>query len=264
MPAERAAKPGLAQPGQFRQLRIAQHCAEILLDVDQWIRVAKDAGMKYAMLTAKHTAGYCLWDTKVQFRGKEFDHDVATSGNKTDIIAEFVKACNRYGMTPGLYWCLLDFRNNSVPHGPLRVSWYQGGAMPRSPKSYVDLEKIDHGAMFKGSKGYLVCDFESRLVLPFGDTADLTYYKPRKKEEVLPEIGHFQQQWIDACKEPSRKTACDFEYSSNMIEQMLLGLVACRVGEKIQYDSVAGKVTNCPEANQYLSRKYRDGWTLNG
>ena len=76
------------------------------LDVDQWIRVAKDAGMKYAVLTAKHTAGHCLWDSKVQFRGKEFDYDVATSGNKTDVVAEFVKACKKYGVTPGLYWCL--------------------------------------------------------------------------------------------------------------------------------------------------------------
>jgi alpha-L-fucosidase len=83
------------------------------LDVDQWIRVARDAGMKYAVLLAKHAAGHCLWDSKVQFRGKEFDHDIATSGNKTDVVAEFVKACKKYGLTPGLYWCLEDHRNNS-------------------------------------------------------------------------------------------------------------------------------------------------------
>ena len=41
--------------------------------------------------------------------------------------------------------------------GPIRISWYQGGAMPQSPKPYVDLKKIDHGAMFKGSKGYVIC-----------------------------------------------------------------------------------------------------------
>ncbi len=53
------------------------------------ISVARDAGMKYAVLTAKHTAGHCLWDSKVRFRGKEFDHDVATSGHPTDVVAEF-------------------------------------------------------------------------------------------------------------------------------------------------------------------------------
>ena len=83
------------------------------LDVDQWIRVARDAGMKYAVLTSKHTAGHCLWDSKVQFRGREFDYDVATSGNPTDVVAGFVKACKKYGLAPGLYWCLLDYHNNS-------------------------------------------------------------------------------------------------------------------------------------------------------
>jgi hypothetical protein len=77
-------------------------------------------------------------------------------------------------------------------------------------------------------------------------------------------VGHFQKQWIDACKNPALKTACDFEYSANMIEQMLLGLVAYRVGKKLEYDGKTGKVTNCPEANEFISRKYRDGWVLNG
>lgn len=148
--------------------------------------------------------------------------------------------------------------------GPIRVSWYQGGLLPRSPRRGLDLRAIDHGAMFKGSKGFLVADFESRMLLPLGDGADLTYLKPRTPETLLPPVGHFQKQWIDACKDPSRKTACDFEYSGNMIEQMLLGLVAYRVGQKIEYDGATGKVTNCPEANQYLGRKYRAGWTLNG
>jgi len=148
--------------------------------------------------------------------------------------------------------------------GPIRVSWYQGGAMPASPKPYIDLKKIGHGAMFKGPKGHLICDFDSRILLPFGSDADLTYYKPRAKDAVLPTIDHFQKQWFDACKNPSLKTACDFEYSGNMIEQLLLGLVAYRVGKKLEYDGAAGKVTNCPEANELLSRKYRAGWTLDG
>ena len=49
-----------------------------------------------------------------------------------------------------------------------------------------------------------------------------------------------------------------------MIEQLLLGLVAYRVGKKIEYDGAAGRVTNCPEANELLRRHYRPGWTLDG
>jgi len=147
--------------------------------------------------------------------------------------------------------------------GPIRLSWYQGGAMPRSPKPYVDLNKIGHGVMFKGSKGYVVADFGSRLVLPFGNDADLTYHKRRRPDEVIPDMGHFQEQWIKACK-GDLKTSCDFEYSGNLIETMLLGLVAYRVGKKLQYDSVRGRVTNSDEGNSLLRREYRPGWTLNG
>jgi len=148
--------------------------------------------------------------------------------------------------------------------GPIRIGWYQGGAMPSSPKSYVDLTKIGHGAMFKGTKGFVVADFDTRIILPVGNDADMTYYKPRPKTEILPPINGFQKEWFDACKNPSLKTACDFEYSGNMIEQMLLGLVAYRVGKKLDYDGAAGRVKNSPEANALLSRQYREGWTLNG
>lgn len=148
--------------------------------------------------------------------------------------------------------------------GPIRVSWYQGGPMPRSPRRGVDLNVIDHGAMFKGSKGFVVADFETRMLLPVGDNADLTDLKQRTPTTLLPPVGHFQRQWLDACKDPSRKTSCDFEYSGNMIEQMLLGLIAYRVGKKLEYDGANGKITNCPEANEFIGRNYREGWVLNG
>jgi len=145
----------------------------------------------------------------------------------------------------------------------IRVSWYQGGAMPESPVPYLDLRKIDHGALFEGSKGCLAAEFTTRALFPRGNQADLTYYKARPKSALIPPLGNFQKQWIDACK-GSLKTACDIEYSGNMIEMMLLGMVAYRVGRKIKYDGAAGHVTDCAEANELLTRKYRPGWTLNG
>ena len=145
--------------------------------------------------------------------------------------------------------------------GPIRTHWYQGGLMPNSPPNY-DLNKIDHGAMFKGTKGFLVASFDSRVLLPFGDNADMTYYKPRPQDKMLPPMGDFQKQWLNACKDPSRKTACDFEYSGNMIEQLLLGLVAYRVGKKIEWDGLNMIAKNAPEAAQFIRRTYRKGWEL--
>jgi len=72
------------------------------LDVDQWVRVAKEAGMRYAVLTAKHVSGFCLWPSA------HTDYHVGNSGNTTDVVAAFVEACERYGLRPGLYYCSWD------------------------------------------------------------------------------------------------------------------------------------------------------------
>jgi len=147
--------------------------------------------------------------------------------------------------------------------GPITVSWYQGGALPDSPHPSIDLNKIGHGVVFEGSQGYLVADFNSRMVIPVGHDNALNDYKPRSKADQIPAMGNFQQEWITACK-GNLKTSCDFGYATDMIEMMLLGLVAYRAGRKISYDGVAGRVTDCPEANELLRHTYRKGWTLDG
>jgi alpha-L-fucosidase len=77
------------------------------LAVRQWIETAKQAGMKYAVLTAKHVAGHCLWDSE------DYDYDVANSPDKTDVVAEFMKQCRAYGIKPGIYYCVLDGHNEN-------------------------------------------------------------------------------------------------------------------------------------------------------
>ncbi len=76
-------------------------------------------------------------------------------------------------------------------------------------------------------------------------------------------IGGHHQQWIEACK-TGKPTDCNFDYAGQMIEQMLLGLVAYKAGTRIEYDAAAGRVTNNEKANEYLRREYREGWKLNG
>ena len=81
------------------------------LDVRQWIRVARDVGARYAVLTAKHMSGFCLWDSA------NYDYDVAASGNKTDVVAAFVAGCKEYGLKHGFYYCILD------PHNEGKFDW---------------------------------------------------------------------------------------------------------------------------------------------
>ena len=75
------------------------------LDVRQWVRTAKQTGMKYAVLTAKHTLGHCLWDSS------DYTYDVAAGTDKTDVIDAFIRTCRAEGIKPGLYYCILDIYN---------------------------------------------------------------------------------------------------------------------------------------------------------
>lgn len=152
-----------------------------------------------------------------------------------------------------------DWRNK------IRCTWFQGGAMPSSPNQWIDLNQIGHGAMFKGDKGFVISDFAKRLIIPDGKSGNMTYYKPRPEDALADDLGNFQKQWTSACKNGKpAETACNFEYSANMIENMCLGLVAFRAGGELQYDGARGVVTNNAAANQFLIKQYREGWTLNG
>jgi predicted dehydrogenase len=149
----------------------------------------------------------------------------------------------------------------------IRVTWFQGGAMPNSPSKWIDLNTIGHGAMFKGTKGFIISDFTRHIVIPNSDKDNYVYYKPRKASELTPDLGNFQKQWTNACKNGKpTETACNFKYSADMIEAMCLGLVAFRagVGKTFQYNGKTGKITNDAAANEYITKEYRKGWTLDG
>ena len=60
----------------------------------------RKAGIKYAVLTTRHTSGFCLW----QSNATEFD--VANSPYKKDVVKSFVDACRKYNIKPCLYYCL--------------------------------------------------------------------------------------------------------------------------------------------------------------
>ncbi len=70
------------------------------LDMDQWIRTAKDLGARYAVLTARHEGGFCLWPTKTT------DYSIANSpykNGKGDLVREFADMCRKHGLKVGLY-----------------------------------------------------------------------------------------------------------------------------------------------------------------
>jgi hypothetical protein len=66
---------------------------------------------------------------------------------------------------------------------------------------------------------------------------------------------------VTACK-TGGPTSCPFSYGGPLTELVLLGNVAYRTGEKLTWDAPNLRAVNCPEADRFLRREYRAGWTL--
>lgn len=88
-------------------------------DPREWARVAKDAGMKYAVLTSKHHDGFCLFDSKLT------DYKATNTPARRDLVAEYVEAFRAEGLKVGFYYSLLDWHHPDYPaygdaHHPMR------------------------------------------------------------------------------------------------------------------------------------------------
>ncbi|MDO5153007.1 MAG: alpha-L-fucosidase [Eubacteriales bacterium] len=82
-----------------------KHC-----DMRQWMEAARDAGMKYVVLTAKHHDGFCLFDSAYT----DFKSTNTPAGR--DFVREYVEAARAYGLRVGLYYSLLDWHHPDYPH----------------------------------------------------------------------------------------------------------------------------------------------------
>ena len=142
----------------------------------------------------------------------------------------------------------------------VKVNWYDGGKKPGMPSKVFNRDELFKGVLFHGEKGYLLCDYGYRILMPMGD---LTHYTSPKAEDLIPPSPGHHQEWIIGCK-TGKPTLCNFDYSGALIENNMLALVAYRVGQKLEWDAKNLKATNCPEADAYIYKQYRKGWVLNG
>ena len=148
----------------------------------------------------------------------------------------------------------------------VKLTWYDGGLLPARPEELEpgrQMGKEGNGVMFVGEKGKLMCGCygESPRLIPEAKMKE--YKRPAK---TLPRItggvdGH-EKDWARACKggEPA---SSNFDYSGPLTESVVMGNLAIRnPGERLDWNGQNMKVTNVAEANEYVHRQYREGWTL--
>ena len=146
---------------------------------------------------------------------------------------------------------------------PVRLQWYDGGLLPPRPAQLpLDVElNAEGGVLYVGEKGLLMHETYGRN--PKVYPASLAEAAARVEPSIPRVPGKHEMNWVRACKGEAQATS-PFDYAAPLTEVMLLGIVALRAGQgrKIFYDAEKMEITNVPDANQYLTREFREGWAV--
>ena len=157
-------------------------------------------------------------------------------------------------------WAIVRFefpKRGKLP--PVTLTWYEGGRKPsRDLADGADLPA--NGTLMVGNQGKILFrDWHPNNFRLLPEDKFKDYQGPPQSIPRAPD-GPYKE-WIAACKGGPRCLS-NFDYAASLTEFVLLGNVAMRAGKKIEWDSKKLRAKNCPEADQYVRREYRQGWTL--
>lgn len=143
----------------------------------------------------------------------------------------------------------------------VKMVWYDGGKMPQRPEELEQGRELDdNGILFVGDKGKILCGGWAGAPRLIPESKMKEYKRP---EKTLPRsVGHHRE-WINACKDNNPAGAMSgFAYSGPFTESLLVGSLAVRLQTRVEWDSKTMRSPNCPEADNYITKFYRHGWTL--
>jgi predicted dehydrogenase len=133
---------------------------------------------------------------------------------------------------------------------------------PAKPYDYskwkLSKDLAEEAVMFVGDGGMLACNYTEHQLLP---EEKFTSFKA--PEPSIPKsIGHWRE-WIEASlsNDPGKALA-PFSHGARLAEVVLLGIIAYRTGETLEWDGEAARFRNSPAADKLLGYQYREGWTL--
>lgn len=185
----------------------------------------------------------------------------------------------------------IKFPATKTNKSALTMTWHDGGMRPFHPDLVPANDPMgepdsSNGAMLIGDKGVMMCATygkDPKVYLKSGEKLTMPKGAFETKYTSLPEYGHHVA-WTDACKagfnsKEHKGLSSSFDYSGPLTETVIMGNLAIRSynlrtanadgkgfsfpgRKRLLWDGNAMKITNFDEANQFVSRKYRDGWKL--
>ncbi len=140
---------------------------------------------------------------------------------------------------------------------PCKLVWYQGS---HKPKIWNEggIPKWDTGILFIGDKGMVLADYGKHVLLPEEKFKDF-----QRPAQFIPDSPGHHAEWLNAIRNGT-PTGSPFSYAGLLTIANHLGNVAYRSQQKLIWDAAQMKATNCPEADRFISRKPRSGWSLSG
>lgn len=149
---------------------------------------------------------------------------------------------------------------------PVKLTWWDGGMMPPRPDILEPDEELgdsDGGLVFRGDKGVLICGCYGRNPRVFPESLRGALPSiPKSIERVPGGLDGHEKDWLRACK-GGRPASSNFDYSGPLSETVLMGNLAVRFpNQMLIWDGENMQVKNNKEANNFVRRKYREGWTL--
>ena len=147
----------------------------------------------------------------------------------------------------------------------VKLKWYEGGFKPKFDDSFP-LKKIPNlGMIMIGSKNSLITGGRPNNPKLLVDEEEWTEFQKNPPKQTIPRLKSGDetpiQEWIDGIKNDFLPGS-NFNYSAELTEMALIGVLSQRFGGRIDYDSKKMEITNRPELNRFLKEEARDGWKV--
>ncbi len=159
-------------------------------------------------------------------------------------------------------WCIAKYvygARENLP--PVKLTWYDSGQQPQIAKRLTVQGKpmgelFRSAQLFIGSEGMLISDYNRHFLLPEDKYAGFT-----PPPQTIPKSVGQHIEWLQAIK-TGGTTTCNFDYAGALTEAVLLGTVAYKSGERLEWDADNLKVKNSEQAQQLIHKEYRKDWVL--